>query len=134
LSLIFRLSLNLLVYYVQGDPRAYVVPDAFVAKGIRPKSRPKSRRTYKIWVEGKAPDVVIETTSHDPAQGHVGKAGTVRRAGREFPSPEFPSQPLESAFSDVKLRNEFSKFGGRSPFAVGGDLSNILRGSLADVG
>ncbi len=44
---------------MQGDPRTYVVPDAFVAKGIPPKSR----RTYKIWVAGKAPDVVIETTS-----------------------------------------------------------------------
>ena len=50
---------DLLVYYVQGDPRRYVVPDAFVAKG----SPPGSRRIYKVWVEGKAPDVVIETTS-----------------------------------------------------------------------
>jgi Uma2 family endonuclease len=50
---------DLLVYYVQGNPRKYVVPDAFVAKGIPPKDR----RVYKIWVEGKAPDVVIETTS-----------------------------------------------------------------------
>ncbi len=49
----------LLVYYVQGDPRKFIVPDVFVAKGIVPQDR----RTYKIWVEGKAPDVVIETTS-----------------------------------------------------------------------
>ena len=50
---------DLLVYYVQGNPRKYVVPDAFVAKGISPRRR----RVYKIWVEGKAPDVVFETTS-----------------------------------------------------------------------
>ncbi|TVS20960.1 MAG: Uma2 family endonuclease [Planctomycetaceae bacterium] len=50
---------DLLVYYVEGDPRKYVVPDAFVVKGIVPQDR----RTYKIWVEGKAPDMVIETTS-----------------------------------------------------------------------
>jgi Uma2 family endonuclease len=50
---------DLLVYYVQGNPRKFVVPDAFVAKGIPPKNR----RIYKTWVEGKAPDVVIETTS-----------------------------------------------------------------------
>ena len=50
---------DLLVYYVQGNPRKYVVPDAFVVKGVVPKAR----RVYKIWVEGKAPDVVIETTS-----------------------------------------------------------------------
>ena len=50
---------DLLVYYVQGNPRKFVVPDAFVVKG----TTPKRRRTYKIWLEGKAPDVVIETTS-----------------------------------------------------------------------
>ena len=50
---------NLLVCYEQGNPKKYVVPDAFVAKGVAPKKR----RVYKIWVEGKAPDVVIETTS-----------------------------------------------------------------------
>ena len=50
---------DLLVYYVPGDPRKVIVPDAFVAKGIRPGNR----RIYKTWVEGKTPDVVIETTS-----------------------------------------------------------------------
>jgi Uma2 family endonuclease len=50
---------DLLVYYVQGNPRKFIVPDAFVVKGISPGKR----RTYKIWVEGKAPDMVIETTS-----------------------------------------------------------------------
>jgi Uma2 family endonuclease len=50
---------DLLVYYVQGNPRKFIVPDAFVVKGIPPGKR----RTYKIWVEGKAPDMVIETTS-----------------------------------------------------------------------
>jgi Uma2 family endonuclease len=50
---------DLLLYYEQGNPRKYVVPDAFVAKGIKPGKR----RIYKVWVEGKAPDVVFETTS-----------------------------------------------------------------------
>ncbi|MCY2991990.1 MAG: Uma2 family endonuclease [Planctomycetota bacterium] len=50
---------NLLVYHEQGNPRRFVVPDAFVAKGLAPKKR----RVYKTWIEGKAPDVVIETTS-----------------------------------------------------------------------
>ena len=50
---------DLLVYYEQGNPKRFVVPDAFVVKGIDPKKR----RIYKIWVEGKAPDVIIETTS-----------------------------------------------------------------------
>jgi Uma2 family endonuclease len=50
---------DLLVYYEQGNPKKFVVPDAFVAKGLPPREH----RTYKTWVEGKAPDVVIETTS-----------------------------------------------------------------------
>jgi Uma2 family endonuclease len=50
---------DLLVYYEQGNPRKFVVPDAFVVKELTPKMR----RVYKIWVEGKVPSVVIETTS-----------------------------------------------------------------------
>jgi Uma2 family endonuclease len=50
---------NLLVYYEQGNSRKFVVPDTFVVKGIAARQR----RIYKIWVEGKPPEVVIETTS-----------------------------------------------------------------------
>jgi Uma2 family endonuclease len=50
---------DLLVYYEQGNPKKFVVPDTFVVKGIDPGQR----RVYKTWVERKAPDVVIETTS-----------------------------------------------------------------------
>jgi len=50
---------DLLAYYEQGNPKKFVVPDAFVVKGIDPKKR----RIYRLWVEGKAPDVVLETTS-----------------------------------------------------------------------
>jgi Uma2 family endonuclease len=50
---------DLLLYYEQGNPKKFVVADAFVVKGVTPKSR----RTFKVWVEGKAPDLVIETTS-----------------------------------------------------------------------
>ncbi|SNB67053.1 Uma2 family endonuclease [Thermoflexus hugenholtzii] len=50
---------NLLIYYVEGNPRAVVVPDLFVVFGI--PRRP--RRIYKVWEEGKGPDVVIELTS-----------------------------------------------------------------------
>jgi Uma2 family endonuclease len=50
---------DLLVYFEQGNPKKFVVPDCFVVKGIDPSKR----RTYKVWVEGRAPDVAIETTS-----------------------------------------------------------------------
>jgi Uma2 family endonuclease len=50
---------NLFVYYVEGDTRKKVSPDVLVVRGVR-KGR---RRTYKIWEEGKAPEVVIEVSS-----------------------------------------------------------------------
>jgi Uma2 family endonuclease len=50
---------DLIVYYVEGNPRKSVVPDAFVVKN----SDPGRRRIYKIWEEGRVPDVVFETTS-----------------------------------------------------------------------
>lgn len=50
---------DLLVYYEQGNPKKYVVPDALVVKGVASHKR----RIYKIWVERKVPNVVIETTS-----------------------------------------------------------------------
>ena len=35
---------DLLLYYVEGDPREFVVPDVFVARGV-PK---RERRIYKL--------------------------------------------------------------------------------------
>jgi Uma2 family endonuclease len=50
---------NLLIYYEKKNPKASVAPDVFVVFGV-PK---QDRRTYKIWEEGKSPDVAIEITS-----------------------------------------------------------------------
>jgi len=50
---------NVLVYYAQGSPARFVVPDNFVVKDCDPRER----RVYKIWEEGKAPDVAFEVTS-----------------------------------------------------------------------
>ncbi len=50
---------DLLVFYEQGNPKKFVVPDVFVAKGLEPRDR----RNYKLWVEYKPPDVIIEVTS-----------------------------------------------------------------------
>jgi Uma2 family endonuclease len=50
---------NLLLYYVRGNPRKVVAPDNFVARDCDPGER----RTFKVWEEGRAPDVVIEVTS-----------------------------------------------------------------------
>jgi Uma2 family endonuclease len=50
---------DLLVYYQEGDPKKFVVPDDFVVLNCEPGQR----RTFKIWEEGRVPDVVFEVTS-----------------------------------------------------------------------
>lgn len=50
---------DLLMYYIQGDPRKVVAPDALVSFGIGQKRR----RTYLVWQEGKTPDFVMEMAS-----------------------------------------------------------------------
>lgn len=51
---------NMFLYYVRGDRWKHVSPDVFVVRGI---SKDKPRKTYFLWEEGKAPDLVIELTS-----------------------------------------------------------------------
>jgi len=88
---------DLLLYYEQGNPRKYVVPDAFVVKG----TLARHRRVYKTWVEGKAPDMVIETTSRKTRRKDtVDKPRLYARLGvKEYflfdPDQEYLDPPLQ---------------------------------------
>ncbi|MFM9960918.1 MAG: Uma2 family endonuclease [Planctomycetaceae bacterium] len=53
------LARNMLFYFVEGDPKKRIAPDVFFVRGV-PK---KKRRTYLLWDEGIAPQVVFEITS-----------------------------------------------------------------------
>jgi Uma2 family endonuclease len=50
---------NLLLYYEQGNPKKFVVPDVFVVKDVPQRDR----RIFRVWVERKVPNFVIEVTS-----------------------------------------------------------------------
>lgn len=50
---------DLLLYYVEGDPRRRVATDVFVVRGVGNHQR----RIYKLWEENRPPDVVIELSS-----------------------------------------------------------------------
>jgi Uma2 family endonuclease len=50
---------DMLLYYVQGNPRLFVVPDVFVTRGV-PRGE---RRIYKLWEEGRPPSLIVEVTS-----------------------------------------------------------------------
>jgi Uma2 family endonuclease len=51
---------NMMMYYVEGNADKSGSPDVFVTRGI---PRRPERDVYKVWVEGKGPNVVIEVTS-----------------------------------------------------------------------
>ena len=50
---------NLLLYYVEGDFTKSVAPDVFVTRGVANHDR----RTYLLWEEQQAPQVVFEISS-----------------------------------------------------------------------
>lgn len=72
---------NLLFYYEEGNPHKSFAPDVFVVLGVPNCKRP----IYKIWEEGKAPDLIIEITSKTTRKKDRDKIGLYRRLGvREY--------------------------------------------------
>jgi Uma2 family endonuclease len=61
---------NQFMYWIEGNPRQRVAPDVYVVFGV-PKT--PLRPTWKIWEEGKAPDVIIELTSRKTASEDLGR-------------------------------------------------------------
>lgn len=55
---------NQFLYWIEGNPHQRVAPDVYVVFGV-PRRPP--RPTWKIWEEGKAPDVIFELTSRSTA-------------------------------------------------------------------
>lgn len=60
---------NLLMFYEEGRPRRHVSPDVLVTFGI-PRG---SRNYYKVWEEGRPPDVIFEITSQSTRREDLGK-------------------------------------------------------------
>ncbi len=61
---------NQFMYWIEGNPTQRVAPDVYVVFGV-PK-RPY-RPTWKVWEEGKAPDVIFELTSRSTAGEDLGR-------------------------------------------------------------
>lgn len=87
---------DLLVYFTQGRPFDVCVPDVFVALG----AEPGFRRTFKTWMEGRPPTVVLEVTSQSTRrEDEVFKPRTYARIGVEEyflydPTADYLSPPL----------------------------------------
>ncbi len=67
---------DLLVFYERGDRRKHISPDVFVVRGV-PKL--PMRDHYLIWLEGKAPEVVIEVTSKSTRREDLKKKAVLYR-------------------------------------------------------
>jgi Uma2 family endonuclease len=53
-------GMNLILYFVQGDPSKRRDPDILVARGVKGKH---SRRSYRVWEEGALPRTLMEIVS-----------------------------------------------------------------------
>jgi Uma2 family endonuclease len=53
------IAADMFLYYEEGDPAARKAPDVMVVKGVRKYAR----RSFKTWVEGAIPCVIIELIS-----------------------------------------------------------------------
>jgi Uma2 family endonuclease len=88
---------DLLLYYEQGNPSKFIVPDDFVVTDCDPRRR----RTFKIWEEGKAPDVAFEVTSlGSRREDEVFKPRVYARIGvKEYflydPTADYVDPPLQ---------------------------------------
>ena len=58
-------AMELVVYYEEGNNRAWLRPDVQVVFGVDPG---QERSTFKVWEEGKAPDFVLEVASPSTAE------------------------------------------------------------------
>jgi len=88
---------DMLFYFEEGNTSAFKVPDVFVVKGI-PKT---TRRTYKLWQEGKAPCVVFEMTSQST---WLEDMGNKRALYEKLGVPEYFLFDPEDAYLSPRLQ------------------------------
>jgi Uma2 family endonuclease len=116
---------NNFLYYQEGDPHQVVSPDSYVVRGLARAKEP--RRTYRLWVEGKAPDWVLEATSDSTRLQDIGaKKGLYEAMGvQEYvlfdPLGDYLAPPLQG----YQLRNGHFEPQARTP--EGGLYSEALR-------
>lgn len=91
-----HVSGDLLLFYEEGNPKKFIVPDVFTVKTAL-KIR---RRNFKIWAEPSPPNVVIEVTSEKTRKrDQIEKPAIYQRLGvREYflfdPLNEYLDSPL----------------------------------------
>lgn len=125
---------DILLYYQEGDPTKFVVPDDFLVLDCDPRRR----NTYQIWREdNKVPNVVFEVTSKSTRrEDEVFKPRTYAKLGvPEYflydPTSDYLSPPLQG------FRNEHGSFARIVPDETGAlkceELDILLRLEQGDL-
>ena len=122
---------NMMMYYVEGDPRKSVAPDIFVTFGVARKER----RIYRIWEEGKPPDFVLEFSSQNTYQHDLaGKQELYALIGvREYFLYDAERRYLPSPLMGFRLvGGEYVPIPGRADGSVASAVLKLDLHALAD--
>jgi Uma2 family endonuclease len=95
---------NILMFYEEGNGRKHRSPDVLVALEVKKGER----ESYKIWEEGKAPDVVFEITSKSTRTEDLGeKKGLYALLGvREYVIFDLLNEYLEPGLQLYRLQGD----------------------------
>ena len=123
---------NMFLYYEEGNPRAVVASDVFVALGVPDRDRD----TFLLWEESKGPDFVVEVTSRSTRREDQGRKREVyaRLGVSEYilydPRAEYLNPPLRG----FRLRGGvyYPVLASRSPEGVLALRSEVLGLELRD--
>jgi Uma2 family endonuclease len=115
---------DMLLYYVEGNPKQVVVPDVFVTLGV-PRGQ---RRIYKVWEEGEPPSLIVEVTSDSTRSEDLSrKKDLYQRLGvREYILYDPLQDYLEPALQGFRMVN------GRyqpMPLGPGGSIASETTGA-----
>ncbi len=96
---------NILFYYEEGNPTAHLSPDVLVTPGMSNEPR----ETYKLWVEKKAPELIVEVTSKSTKLRDKGlKKGLYEALGvREYLLFDPRGDYLQPRFQVFRLEGEY---------------------------
>lgn len=110
---------DLFIYYEEGNPRARVAPDVFVAFGVPNHKRP----IYKLWEEGVVPAFVMEVASRGTWREDEGrKAKLYERLG----VPEYWQYDPTGEYLGLKLKGRRLVEGAYVPQPVVESLDGML--------
>ena len=124
----FAVGGNQFLFYNPLNGREHFSPDVYVALGVPPGPR----RTWKTWVEGKCPDLVMEITSGSTEDEDTGTK--LRKYGELGAREYYIYDPLHKLVPSLRAYRYESGWPVALPVADGRVVSPLLGAELRVVG